>query len=106
MKQPRNFDRQWYYTVKDEATRVAREIVNQVVLGREKKEFIKVEVDPDISYNMNTYDLDRFLNYFNCPGLYITSAPGKRNYIVTVRSDLVRLNMLAHVSRVSPIRVK
>ena len=105
MKAPSNFDRQWHYTIKDEARRVAREIINRVVLGGDNPEFIKVETDDDISFNMSQSDLDQFLSYFNCEGLYLTSLPGKRAYIVTVRSDRVKLNILAPVHKVKPVRI-
>lgn len=105
MKAPANFDRQWYYMVKDEARRVAREIINQATLGRNNHCFINVEVDADISQNLVGYDVDRFLSYFDCPGLYMTKRPGCPNYIVTVRSDLVKLNILAPVHKVKPIRI-
>lgn len=106
MKRPANSDRQWYYMKQDEAHRIAREIINQVVLGREKPRFIKVKVDEDISVNMTQSDIDQFLAYFNCPGLYLTSVPGSRSYVVTVRSDLVTLNIIAPIHKVKPVRVR
>ena len=105
MKAPANFDRQWMYTIRDEAHRVAREIINQVVLGRATPTFIKVPVDEDISVNMDNKDLDVFLSYFNCDGLYLTTLPGKRNYIVTVRSDLVTINIMSTIHKVKPVRL-
>ena len=105
MKAPANFDRQWYNMVKDEAHRVAREIINRVVLGRNKHCFIKVEVDADISRYMNSYDIDRFLSYFDCPGLYMTHIQGKPCYGVVVRADLVNFGIEAPIHKVKPIRV-
>ena len=106
MKRPTNLDVQWMYTIRDEAHRVAREIINQVVLGDKTPHFIKVTLDEEIAFNMNNADLDQFLAYFNCPGLYITDLPGTRKYIVTVRSDLVTINILAPIHKVKPIRIR
>lgn len=105
MKAPANFDRQWHYMIQDEAHRVAREIINQVVLGDKTPHFIKVALDEEISFNMNNADLDQFLAYFNCPGLYLTQPSGQRRYIATVRSDLVTINILAPIHKVKPIRI-
>lgn len=105
MKAPANFDRQWHNMVKDEAHRVAREIINQVALDRSNYRFIKVEVDPLISKNMNSFDIDRFLSYFDCPGLYMTAASGKPTFTVAVRADLVNFGIEAPIHKVKPIRV-
>lgn len=105
MKAPSNFDSQWYYTIQGEARRVAREIVYSVALGREKPKYIKVPLDEMISFSMDSNDVEKFLHYFNCPGLYVTRLEGKKQFVAIVRSDLVTLNILRSISKVKPVRV-